>query len=379
MSDLTMIPLVVQARRLARRPPAALLPLVAISALCAVVVHRRRLRGSSSPSSSGGGCAVSLGKYDGRVYDHRRRHRGDAKSSSPSSSSSASVSAPRFFGTTDNECLVESPWMRVARHSVRLLSPRRDDDEGDDKGDDEGAATVVDDWLWIDYHDRINVLVEAPPPPNRLGREGGGTRTNTREFVVLEQVKYALNTPSLAVVGGIVGRHEDESVAARREVFEELSIECDTWTALGGPEGFRTDVNRGMGWVSWWSPLSSLAISPPSPPPPPNFRHLSLSLLSLSPSTTKVHPFLATDCAYVADGPGDGDGDGDDGGGNAAAVGGRDVEEQSVRRMTLSEVREAVVRGMFVEVQWSNTVALGILHLTTPPPSDGRWEEEEDD
>ena len=156
--------------------------------------------------------------------------------------------------------------MRVARHSVRLLSPRRDDDEGDDKGDDEGAATVVDDWLWIDYHDRINVLVEAPPPPNRLGRDGGGTRTNTREFVVLEQVKYALNTPSLAVVGGIVGRHEDASVAARREVFEELSIECDTWTALGGPEGFRTDVNRGMGWVSWWSPLSSLAISPPSPP-----------------------------------------------------------------------------------------------------------------
>jgi hypothetical protein len=92
-----------------------------------------------------------------------------------------------------------------------------------------------------------------------------------------------------------------------------------------------------------------------------------------------VHPVLATDCVYVADGPGDGDGDGDDGGGDAAAVGGRDVEEQSVRRMTLSEVREAVVRGMFVEVQWSNTVALGILHLTTPPPSDGRWEEEEDD
>ena len=89
-----------------------------------------------------------------------------------------------------------------------------------------------------------------------------------------------------------------------------------------------------------------------------------------------MHPFLATDCAYVAYGPGDGDGDGDDGGG-AAVVGGRDVEEQSARRMTLSEVWEAVARGRFAEVQWSNTAALGILHLTTPP-SDGRWEEEDD-
>ena len=151
----------------------------------------------------------------------------------------------------------------------------------------------------------------------------------------------------------------------------------------------RREQGHGMGELVVPS-LMSRDFAPPPPPRTndvfisiscarphlrPNFRHLSLSLPSLSPSTTKVHPFLATDCAYVADGPGDGD----DGGGDAAVVGGRDVEEQSVRRMTLSEVREAVVRGMFAEVQWSNTVALGILHLTNPPPSDGRWEKEEDD
>ncbi len=80
-----------------------------------------------------------------------------------------------------------------------------------------------------------------------------------------------------------------------------------------------------------------------------------------------MHPFLATDCAYVlASGPED-----DADGGSAAVVGGRDVEEQSARGMTLPELREAVAGGMFAEVQWSNTVALAILHLTSPPsPSD---------
>lgn len=44
-------------------------------------------------------------------------------------------------------------------------------------------------------------------------------------------------------------------------------------------------------------------------------------------------------------------------------VGGHDTEKQSIRIMKLSQVKEAVKDGKFVEVQWSNTVALAMLHL----------------
>ena len=35
--------------------------------------------------------------------------------------------------------------------------------------------------------------------------------------------------------------------AAQREVMEELRMKCPTWHHLGR---YRTDVNKGMGWVS---------------------------------------------------------------------------------------------------------------------------------
>ena len=37
-------------------------------------------------------------------------------------------------------------------------------------------------------------------------------------------------------------------MAAQREVNEELNIQCEQWKSLGK---YRTDVNRGMGWVSF--------------------------------------------------------------------------------------------------------------------------------
>lgn len=79
-----------------------------------------------------------------------------------------------------------------------------------------------------------------------------------------------------------------------------------------------------------------------------------------------MHPFLATECAYSSSagagataGNGATEGNMDD----AAVVGGRDAEEQRVVLMTLPEVRDAAMGGRFVEVQWSNTVALALLHL----------------
>ena len=46
-------------------------------------------------------------------------------------------------------------------------------------------------------------------------------------------------------------------------------------------------------------------------------------------------------------------------------VGGHDIEKQLVQRMTITNIRNAVIAGRFVEVQWSNTVALAMLHYFT--------------
>ena len=90
--------------------------------------------------------------------------------------------------------------------------------------------TLIDDWLFIDYHDRINVLVEDP--------ENSEAET---KFLVFRQTKYALEgRKSLAIVGGIIEPNEDATDAAAREVNEELGLDCQL-EPLGR---FRTDVNR---------------------------------------------------------------------------------------------------------------------------------------
>ena len=148
-------------------------------------------------------CLVSFGKYSGSIYTTN--------------------------DTLDNKCLIESPWMRVAQHTVQLPDVN------------DNVKIVIDDWLFIDYHDRINVLVEAPSNNNNPKDD------QEHKFIILEQTKYALDTPSYAVVGGIIEPKEDATLAAKREVNEELNISCNKWISLGK---YRTDVNRGMGYVS---------------------------------------------------------------------------------------------------------------------------------
>lgn len=179
---------------------------------------------TTSSTNNNGQCVISFGSYEGEIYTKPNE-------------------------TVDNKCLIESPWMRVAQHSVKLLL-----DNGGNNNNNSNNK-IVSDWLYIDYHDRINVLVEAPSVENAQPGE-------EQQFIILKQTKYALNdeVPSYAIVGGIIepntnsneeegGGGETPDMAAKREVQEELNVKCSTWHKLGK---FRTDVNRGMGWVRWF-------------------------------------------------------------------------------------------------------------------------------
>jgi ADP-ribose pyrophosphatase YjhB (NUDIX family) len=230
----------------------------------------------------------------------------------PSTSSSCLVSFGRYHGleyTTPPggndgggrtvgkpKCLVESKFMKLQQH--RVQQP--------------GSSSVIEDWMWIDYHDRINVLVQAP---NRVD-----------QFLVFEQTKYALEgRTSLAVVGGMIEPGEEPEQAARREVAEEMKQSCLNFHFLGR---YRTDVNRGAGWTNTFL-------------------------------ATKCHKLTETEQTKMdSDHNAAAGGDGKKG----EEVGAADTERQDLRTLSLQELRDAVVAGRFLEIQWSATVALALLH-----------------
>ena len=221
-------------------------------------------------------CLVSFGSYRGSKYE----------------STATDAVRTNSGETIGNKCLVQSKWMRVAQHKVQIMDNNHNQE-----------MKVIDDWLWIDYHDRINVLVQDPK-----------SSLDDPSFLILKQTKYALSSQeSLAVVGGIIEPNEEALEAAKREVEEELNVTCNLWTPLGR---YRTDVNRGMGWV---------------------------------------HPFIARDCNYLF-GMSSVEEQND-------SVGEHDTEKQNIQSMTLSEVKASVMNQQFIEVQWSNTVALAMLTL----------------
>lgn len=90
-----------------------------------------------------------------------------------------------------------------------------------------------------------------------------------------------------------------------------MGLKCEEMHFLGR---FRTDVNRGMGWVN---------------------------------------SFLAAHCQPITrqHSPDEAD-----------QVGTADVERQDLLKMSITDIRKAVGQGDFIEVQWSNTVALALLH-----------------
>lgn len=108
--------------------------------------------------------------------------------------------------------LYESKFSRFQLHQVQL----------------EDGKTVIDDWMWYDEGDNINVLVE-----NAIG-----------DYLIFQQTKYGLEGTSYAVVGGLIEPGEKPLHAAQRELKEELGMESLQWKKLGS---FRAAANRGGG------------------------------------------------------------------------------------------------------------------------------------
>ncbi len=146
---------------------------------------------------------------------------------------------------------------------------------------------VIDDWAWVITPDYVNVVAE----------------TDDGRLVCFRQTKYALNGPSLAVVGGYMEPGEDPLAAARRELREESGYEAPEWVELGM---YPVDANRGMG---------------------------------------SGHFYLARHARFAGKTESD------------------DLEEQETLLLTREEMRAGLLRGEFKVMAWAAAAALALLRL----------------
>lgn len=96
----------------------------------------------------------------------------------------------------------------------------------------EDGKTVVNDWMWCDEADHINVLVETED------------NNDNKKYLVFSQTKYAMTGQTLAILGGLMEPGESALQSAQRELQEELGFVSDTWISLGA---YRVAANRGGG------------------------------------------------------------------------------------------------------------------------------------
>ena len=164
----------------------------------------------------------------------------------------------------------------------------------------EDGKTIVDDWMFCDEADHINVLVEQGP--------ADGVSPPT--YIVFRQTKYAIQGESLAILGGLVEPGEDPQQTAKRELQEELGMESTDWESLGS---YRVAVNRGGG---------------------------------------TTHAFLARKARMIPSASSSKD---------AGLFATGESEKQEKVILSREALLEALLGGQFQEVKWTATIALAIL------------------
>jgi ADP-ribose pyrophosphatase len=166
--------------------------------------------------------------------------------------------------------LEQRPWLVVEQHSVELPDGR-----------------VIPDWPWVITPDYVNVVV----------------RMEDGKFLCFRQMKYGLETPSLALVGGYLEEGEEPLAAGKRELREETGCEAPEWIDLGH---YRVDPNRGIAFGN----------------------------LYLACQARRV-------CKPIVD----------------------DLEELEMVMLSRSELEQALAKGEFKVMAWAAAVAFALRHL----------------
>jgi ADP-ribose pyrophosphatase len=114
--------------------------------------------------------------------------------------------------TLDRRTILDNgKFLKVEQHRIELPDGR-----------------IIEDWPWVITPDYVNVVAE----------------TEDGRYLCFRQTKYAIDGPTLAIVGGYIEPGEEPLAAARRELLEETGYEAAEWIDLGT---YRVDANRGAG------------------------------------------------------------------------------------------------------------------------------------
>jgi ADP-ribose pyrophosphatase len=190
-------------------------------------------------------------------------------------------------GTTQGvKTLYETPFARFQIHQVLL----------------EDGKTVVNDWLWYDEANNVNVLVE---------KANGNDSAPT--YLVFHQKKYAIDGKTYAVLGGLIEPGEEPQLAAARELKEEMGMESTEWIEMGS---YRAAANRGGGMT---------------------FTFLARKAKKIS---TGVKRQQGQQSKLFAEG---------------------ESERQDIVELSREQLVEALLAGKFREIKWTATVALALL------------------
>jgi ADP-ribose pyrophosphatase len=167
--------------------------------------------------------------------------------------------------------LDEGRFLRVEHHTVALPD-----------------GQIIEDWAWLALPG-FAIIVAV---------------TESSQFIVFRQVKYAIEGETLAPAGGYLEPGEDPLQGARRELREETGYEAAKWVSLGR---YAVDGNRGAG---------------------------------------VAHLYLALGARRVTERDAD------------------DLEEQELLLLARHEIEAALDRGEFKVLPWAAAVALALRHLT---------------
>jgi ADP-ribose pyrophosphatase len=117
--------------------------------------------------------------------------------------------------------VTSTPFARFEIHEVEVQSVDEDGNK---------VTKIIPDWLWTDERSHVNVLVHMK---------------EDNKYLLYRQMKYGLEEPSLAVLGGLFNAEEKTGEhCAHRELLEEAGLVAEEMKFMGK---YRVQVNRGGG------------------------------------------------------------------------------------------------------------------------------------
>ena len=302
--------------------------------------------------------------------------------------------------TLSVQTIGETKFARCDLHTVKV---------GDDNNDNnKNTMQVIDDWLFLEEMNAVNVAVMMSGDDGDIGRNGDGIEQQQQQqqeqqherrrmvFPVFEQHKYAIPGTTLSPVGGFIDENESPWDCAKREVFEELGVGSKTThqqlqaillqntanqaahhTTANNAAVHTTDTTDRIRNAYTLLPNSkrrmdeyNLAIGDvintdtaadhedADHEVDPDWIYLGRYRSAANRGAGFIYTYLLKNAVPLLP----------NGGTAAYTLSTGDDEAQRIKVFTHDELQTAVFQGRFQEVKWTTTYALSLLHLNNNPP-----------